>query len=132
MGPAIDAIVLAQGAGHAVRDALRGLGFLSVIELRSEAEALDLALETRPRMLVAEHDPPDRDGIRFLGLTRLAHPTACRVLVVDEMRFDLVEDARARAAVHGFLQHPVQADGCRPVLASALDLARRDAGHGER
>jgi serine/threonine-protein kinase len=91
---------------------------LSISAVGSEAEAIDSARRSAPRLLILDYDTPGLDGIATLSRVRaLAKGTDVRVLVVSARVDDRERWKFGVLGVHDFLQKPVQL----PELVQAID-----------
>ena len=106
----------------AVRQALTAPGVEVVGEGSSADDALDMAPQLRPDVLLLDINLPDGDGLRVLRELRPRLPaTKIVMLTVSTDRRDLMEAVRAGAA--GFLTKDLSPDA---LLRSVLGLRRGD------
>jgi DNA-binding NarL/FixJ family response regulator len=106
----------------AVRQALTAPGVEVVGEGSSADDALDMAPQLRPDVLLLDINLPDGDGLRVLRELRPRLPeTKIVMLTVSTDRRDLLDAVRAGAA--GFLTKDLSPDA---LLRSVLGLRRGD------
>lgn len=93
----------------------------------SGAQALEIAAEGCPDLVIADYKMPGMDGIELLRRLRDTCPQAVRLLMSAFAGLDTVTDAINVAGVYHFLPKPWDPDTLRATLAQALSYRHRIA-----
>ena len=90
--------------GRAVRDYLSASD-IDVVEARTSAEALRIAAEITPDVIILDQKLPDGPGQALCAPLREAHPTAKIVFITAFPSFDSAVSA-LKAGAHDYLSRP--------------------------
>jgi DNA-binding NtrC family response regulator len=113
----------------ALSEALRlRLGEVTVHTVDSAEDGLSLMSSTDYDVIISDVVMPSMNGLAFLKEARRRQP-AVQVILITAGDIQLEQEALALGA-HTFVAKPLDVDRFIPVVAGALEQARRDWGHG--
>ncbi|HJN75666.1 MAG TPA: response regulator [Myxococcota bacterium] len=92
-----------------------------VITASSGDEALHLAAERRPVLVLADHKMPGMSGVELLARLRDKHPGCVRMLITAYADRDTLEEAINRAGVYRFVKRPADPAMLRLDILRALE-----------
>lgn len=110
---------------QALSDHLKRKNF-DVLMARDATEALDLAMQTPPGIIIGDPDPADMDAVDFLEKMKSAHPDALLIVMADEHRLDRLME-RIGVNAFDYLKKPVNSTALHLTLARAREWRERQA-----
>jgi two-component system cell cycle response regulator DivK len=110
-----------------VRDLLQHHGY-DTVEARNAADALTLAAERRPDLILMDIQLPDEDGVRTLDRLRADAETAS-IGVVAVTAFAMADDRQRllRAGFDGYLEKPIDVRAFPGQVRALLQSIRVEA-----
>jgi CheY-like chemotaxis protein len=107
----------------------------TILHAKNGAEAIRLAVEEKPDLVLLDVQMPVMDGMQVLSfLKKDAHTSHIPVIVITTIGRDKDEDIIRRAGADGFLTKPIKATVFVETVRRALELGERTkaSNSGER
>jgi DNA-binding NarL/FixJ family response regulator len=98
---------------------MRDGGIVDVAHARTAEQAVSLAEELQPSVIVVDHLLPDATSVDLVPRLRAAAPDA-RVLLISGMPDDKLEAAAQSTGADGFLGKMATADAMRAAVTALL------------
>ena len=97
-----------------------------VYQARDGDEALSMAREIRPHVVITDQRMPNRSGVEFLKLLKVEFPETVRVLITAHTDHEALVDAVNYARIHHYFEKPVDAEALKSIVTKLSTHAAGD------